>query len=300
MQNFLANVRELINFFTGIPTFIVPANVTTDQFPGKNTGVIDGKQPNDFDVAAGTSTIPYEIVLPNGDWRPYLVVGEQQWFPTFDTMACTDYSNNNCAEIQLKQSTGLEFNFSDRALSVLSGTTLEGNLCSKVADVGRNVGRILESDYPDDQGNPQTWQDYNAPLPAGLLQKAYRFNEQYQWVATDKASMQYHLKQAPIQIIIDNQTHAVCCVFVDDTGWWYFDSYSPWLKKTTVEPTAALQIIVKPITQFVHLTGTGQYGFLAWAPTQDDLKNKGMQLGMPVVQTDGSIPWAKAKEITIK
>lgn len=309
MSNLTQNLKDLFNFFSGKPTFVVPKDVPTDQFPENNTGIIEGKQDGDYDVVAGNSPIPYQIVLPSGDWRPFMVKGEWQFYQpmqysppvrvnAFDTMACTDYSNNNCAEIALKQNTGLEFNFSDRALSVLSGTTKQGNYLSKVADVGRNVGRILESDYSDD--GAVNWEDYNKPLSADLLKRAYRFNEAYQWVATDKASMQYHLKQAPIQIIINNATHAVCCVFVDENGWWYMDSYDPFLKRTTVQPTSALQLIIKPITQFVHVAGTGEYGFYVGAPSVEDLRNKGMLLGMPVVQDDGSIPFAKAREISLK
>ncbi len=283
-------------------------DVPVNSFPENNQGIIPGPQQLLGNYGAADQKIPYQINLPSGDWRDFVPIGEQQYYnpltyspavnaPVFDTMACTDYSNNNLAEVALKQATGLEFNFSDRALSVLSETTKNGNYLSKVADVGRNIGRILESDYPD--GGATSWDDYNKPLPPDLLKKAFRFNEQYQWVKTDKATLQYYLKQSPIQIIINNQTHAVCLVHVDDSGFWYYDSYPPYLKKMTVLPDYALQIIVKPMTQFVKKKGTGEFGFYVPAPDVSALKARGEQLGYPIVDAAGNVAWDKAKEFTL-
>ena len=288
-------------------TFTLPKKVPfqdmeipTNDFPNVNTGIAPGQQQRDEDyhqLAAGASPIKYEVVLPNGDWRDFVPNGEKQSFQNFDSMSCVSYSNNNSAEIQLKQATGLDFNFSDRALSVLGKTTPQGAFLSVVADVGRNIGRILESDYPDDGAT--SWDDFEKPLSDDILKKAFRFNEAYQWIPTDLDSLRYYLKQSPIQIIINYNTHAVCLVYADESGFYYFDSYPPYLKKTTVQPNYALQIIVKPITQFVKKKGTGEYGFYAGGVDLADLANIGARLGYPIIKPDGTAPWDKAKEIII-
>ncbi len=279
--------------------------VPIDSKPDKNTGILVGEQqrPTDYiHLPGAVPAVPYEIRQPDGDWRPFQVRGEQQSFRPpapalpFDTFNCTGYSNNNSAEVQLKQQTGVEYDFSDRALSVLAECTKQGNYLYKPADVGRNIGRILEQDYPDDGAT--SWEDYNKPLPAELMQKVFRFNEAYIWVPTDRASLKYHLKQAPLQCIVYNNTHAILLVYVDDNYYWYFDSYAPFLKRTTEAPSYALKIVVKPITQFVKQKGTNEFGFYAGGVNLADLKNTGQRLGYPIIRDDGSVPWDKAREIS--
>jgi len=264
-----------------------PSYVPLNSFPQINTGVLDGKQ--DTDYIAGASPIPYEVVLPSGDWRPFMVIGERQNYQTFDSMGCTGYSNNNSAEIQLKQSTGFEYNFSDEALNYLAGCTPKGNFLYKPADTARTQGRILQKDWS--LPNSLIWEDLQKPIPEEILNKAIFFKESYQWI-TDKSTLKYRLKQAPIQVIVDNNSHAVVLLYVDNF-YWYMDSYPPYLKKTSAIGSA-LQIIVKPMTQFVHLQGTQEYGLYVASKDIESLKANGEKLGMPF---GNSIPFNKAKDI---
>lgn len=266
-------------------------NTPIDIFPSANTGVLKGRKDTDFIAGA----LPYKIILPNGDWRPFAVVGEKQSYQSFDSMACVSYSNNNSAEIQLKQSTGLEYNFSDEALAYLSGTTLEGNYLYKPADSARTQGRILQKDWflP----NVKSWVDLQNPLPREILAKAVFFNESYQWIGTNRETLKYYLKQSPIQIVINGGKHAVCLVYVDEFYCYYFDSYPPYFKKTSELPSSALQIIVKPMAQFVHLQKTQEYGFYLGAKDEEMLKLKGEANGIPVAADGGAILFSKAKEI---
>lgn len=282
--------------------FLQPAynpQVTVDELPPHNTGVLEGQRPEDF-VAGKIGALPYEIVNSSGDWRNYQVRGEKQWYPSFDTMNCTSYANNNSAEIQLKFKTGYEFNFSDRAMGVLAGNTLQGNYLYKPADVGRLLGRVLEEDYPNDDG-AQSWYEYHKMLPPSL--RLIRFNESYEWVPTDKTSLKYHLRQAPIQMVIVGGAlkHAVVLVHIDTQGYWYVDSYSPFIKLTTQAPSSALKVVVKPMSNsiFYHKQGSQEYGFAMPALSEDALKNLALLLGKPeLIKTDGKIDFAQAKEVS--
>src|ERR1051325_3613684 len=99
--------------------------------PQQNTGVLLGSGTKNL-WAGGT--IPYEIRLESGDWRPYLVKEEKQYSDNVDTMGCVSFSCANSIEIQYKFLTGEEINKSDRSLAKLSGTTPQGNRLDTVAD----------------------------------------------------------------------------------------------------------------------------------------------------------------------
>jgi len=268
----------------------------------KNTGVLLGQKFTDW-VSGKVSGVKYEVVNSSGDWRPYVPTGEKQYYDTFDTLNCTSYSNNNAAEIQLKYYTGYEFNFSDRALGELAGNTTQGNYLYKPADASRQYGRILEQDWPDDAGG-DNWNSYYQGVPLNVLDKALFFQESYEWVGTDRTTLRYHLKQAPIQIVIGTSTllHAVVLLKADSFGLYYFDSYSPWIKKTTQVPVSALKLITKPMSNvtFVHKSGTQEYGFFFPKLSPDALRDMAMNIGKnEIVKGDGTIDFAQAHEMTI-
>jgi hypothetical protein len=279
-----------------------PFSVPVDSFPDRNMGVILGQRETDF-VAGKVSGVPYVVRNQTGDWREYQVRGEQQWFPGFDTFNCTGYANNNSAEIQLKFLTGQEFNFSDRAMSVLAECTPQGNWLYKPADVGRKIGRILELDYPNDDGSAN-WMEYNKPLPANLLSKVIRFDEAYEWVGTDKTSLQYHLKHAPLLIVIEygSTLHNVVLVHIDEQGYWYFDSYSPFLKVMTQRPTSALKLIVNTVTNSKLVKKGSEWGFYLPTTSEQAMIDKALNLGyiLPTTDNGTKVDWSKVKpDITI-
>src|SRR5688572_17774217 len=107
--------------------------------PNKNLGVLVGIRETDY--VAGT--IPYEVRVPLGDWRPYVPKEERQYSDNVETNGCVSFSMNNLLEMQHKQQTGQEVNFSDRALAKMSGTNPDqGNYLYKVADEVRNSGLL--------------------------------------------------------------------------------------------------------------------------------------------------------------
>lgn len=280
-----------------------PFNVPIDSFPDHNMGVILGQRETDF-VAGKISGVSYAVVNQSGDWRDYQVRGEKQWFPSFDTFNCTGFANNNSAEIQIMQQTGVEINFSDRAMSVLAECTPTGNWLYKPADVGRNIGRLLEDDYRTDE-NISSWKEYNQALPSGLLSKAIRFKEAYEWIGTDRNSLRYHLKQAPILIIIGigNALHNVVLVHIDEKGYWYFDSYDPWLKISTQAPTSALKLIVNTVTNSKLVRKGNEWGFYVPCTNEPAMIDKALNLGYVLPTTDNGtkVDWPKVKpDITIE
>ena len=206
----------------------------------KNHGVILGQRDTDF--AAGT--LPYEEVNKSGDWTNYLPNGEWQKISGVDVMACVTFSAINSIETQYKFLTGQERNFSDRFTAFMSGTTIDGNWLWKVADSIRKDGLVDEFIWPTP--NPITWVSYYERPTIEAINKAKEFlndwQVNYEFIDFTKESLIYHLKQAPIQIIIPG--HAVLEFLNNQQVEKYFDSYDPWIKDRTKPLSSALKIVL--------------------------------------------------------
>jgi hypothetical protein len=214
-----------------------------EDIPQSNTGVIEGSGTKSLYVAG---TIPYEVRLESGDWRPYVPTGEKQYSKYADFMACVSFSDTNSLETQGKFLTGVEPNWSDRFLAKMSGTTHEGNYLDKVADTVRNIGLVKEEEWPT--VGDLTWDQYYASIPQDVINKAQKLDVAYEAVSTEKFSLNYHLKQAPIQITIPepHPNHAVLLAHLDGDTAYYFDSYAPYLKTINVSKISyALKIVLK-------------------------------------------------------
>lgn len=224
------------------------------EYPTVNTGFIEETRPTDF----LQGIIPYKVVLPSGDWRPYLPPGEPQFSQVTDSQGCVSFSNNNVAEISLKQQ-GFDYNFSDRALAKLSNTITSlqtsdtkkwGNSFMKVADTAYRVGRFLEQDWP--LPDNFTLAKFYSDIPPEVMNKAIFFDEDAQFISTSLESLIYHLKQCPIQIAIPYPipNHGVALVCVEATTAWYYDSYpgsTNYLKTMPVgDIQSAMKLIIKP------------------------------------------------------
>jgi hypothetical protein len=233
--------------------------MSDDLVPNQNTGVLLGSGTKQLWVGG---TIPYEVVLQSGDWRPYLPTGEKQKDP-LETMACATFSDLNDLEIQAKQQTGAEPNWSDRFIAKLSGTTSQGNFLDKVADTVRTYGLVKEEDWPTPP--TATWNSYYTPIPQEVINKAVKVDIAYEAI-TDKSKFAYHLKQCPLQVIVtsSNPHHAVTLVHLSGNTAYYFDSYpgsTNFLKTTTLSNlyNYALKIVLKgqaPTMRLVNDKGT--------------------------------------------
>lgn len=195
---------------------------------GMNTGVLMAA-PLHGDYIAGASPIVYKERLKDGQWGEYRPTREKQVGVYFDTMSCVTFAAHNDIEEQVDylidanilygdhlrelQEMGFfdengKFNCSERFIAILSGTTKNGNYLNAVWEAIRTYGLLPEKDLPSnlDSRVPWTFEDWMNPavITEEMRGKAKRvlgiLQFAYEWVATDRESLKYHLKQAPIQI----------------------------------------------------------------------------------------------------
>lgn len=254
----------------------------------KQTGFLYRYDPTNYIL--GASPLEKPDIMLSGDWSNYLPIGEKQYkYATFDTFCCTSFSFLNQFEAWVKYlvdknlfypgqretlnslgyfSSG-EFNCSDRALGIMSGTMPNGNYFDKVADTARNMGLVPEYMLPFG-GNTQ--KEYLDPklITKEILATSKKFLEifkiEYEWVAVDQAGLvniPARLKKGPLWIAIPQiGTHAV----VEHKEGFYFDSYEPYVK--TIDGIAyVMQVfvsLIKPSTQtwkyFKATEKTGTFG----------------------------------------
>lgn len=168
----------------------------------KNHGVLRGPLAGNW--VGGT--IPWINRNPSGNWYRSTVVGEKQYFSNFDTMSCVSFAADNVCEIQIKDQTGIERNFSDRFLARGSNTTQQGNYVSTVLDALRFLGNVDEAVWPK-PAEPTTWDAYMATIEPQIFPQAAKFKTlydlQYEYIADmSPANVQHQLQHAPLMITI--------------------------------------------------------------------------------------------------
>lgn len=233
----------------------------------ENTGLIPGRRGTDW--VGGT--MPYEIRVPSGDWRPYLPTNEKQKDP-LETMACVSFSFNNSMEMQYKLLTGIERNFSDRWLAKMSNTQPNGNYLWGVADTARIDGLVDEAVWPHIQTSD--WDVYYSEIPVGIQAKGKEFLQNfeitYEWIDPTVESLKFHLKHAPIQVTLPG--HAIVEVLCENDLMKYFDTYDPFLKTTSqARVQDALKIVLRQKNMNQTKLVLGKDGKTVWrcTPTPD-------------------------------
>lgn len=196
----------------------------------ENRGVVLPVIIDDYTVAS--SHIPYEVRCE--DWTPYLPSTENQFSTRDDWMDCVSESYNNAVETQMNkmkkdgkftatQLAEMEelnyfdenalFNFSDRFLAKMSGTTRSGNSQNAVAECARKNGLIGEKDWGEAHNN-MTWDEYYAEIPQAIKDKAKKIFDYillgYEWSVVDQNPvanyaainkvLKEQVKHAPIQV----------------------------------------------------------------------------------------------------
>src|SRR3990167_10083955 len=107
---------------------------------------LDVFKPDDY--VFGASPVPYEEINPSGDWSDYLPTRERQNLHNIETYACVTFTTLNAIEILIRKQYGLERNYSDRFLAMVSGTKEGGNTPNTVAEFLRKVGVVGEEVWP--------------------------------------------------------------------------------------------------------------------------------------------------------
>lgn len=178
----------------------------------------------------GVTGIDDVVLQPDGDWSGYLPVGEYQTaIGKYDTLACVSFSALNCLEILFKKKFGVEANFSDRFTARMSGTTELGNYLYKVGDSIRKDGVVPEVEWPNLPW-PPTRNDYYSPVPYQIQADGQEFMKKYrvayEIVDTAPSNILAALKIAPLQVVINNQSHAVVLIGAKDGEYKkFFDTY---------------------------------------------------------------------------
>ena len=183
-------------------------------------------------------TLPYEVKNPNGDWTSWVVKGELQFSPKADWMDCVSRALTNVVEVQEKQQTGMESNYCDREVALGSETTRQGNYIDKVCEYARTTGLGQQDTYPDSKGD---WEEQYQVIPsdtqmalmAEKVKWLSKWEIKYESVSFDKKSLQYHLKHAPLIVVIPG--HAMCGIFSNKDIEKVLDSYEPFLKNIPSE-----------------------------------------------------------------
>lgn len=272
----------------------------------ENFGVILGQRETDY--IAGSSPIEYKVVLPDGNWESYIPVNEKQKNP-IETMACVSFSAVNSIETQEKQQTGIEVNYSDRWIALMSGTTTNGNYLWKVGDTVRNYGMVLESDFPYKQG--MTWNEFYSITPekkAELIAKGKQWLEKWDvktefvnnsigiWTSA-KEDLIKAIKQCPVQVVIPG--HAVMDFRNEQDVLNYFDTYNPFKKKTpysNIQTAYKYVLTPKSMTNSLIVKNGSEFGIFDPATSEDGLITLMRNRGIPVPLTpEGKLDWSKVK-----
>src|SRR3990167_3179934 len=135
-------------------------------------------EPKDTDFIFGAGKIPEEVLVADGNWEPFLPVREFQAPYQFETYACVTFTLLTCLEAQIKRRYGVEENFSDRFLAIVSGTKSPGNSPQAVCEFLRKIGVVSQDLWPYDS-SINSWEKWSEKIPPKLYELAREFNEKW-------------------------------------------------------------------------------------------------------------------------
>lgn len=178
----------------------------------------------DTDYILGAATmVPFEELVPDGDWSKYKPDYEDQNHAGADKMDCVSESATSSVEFQINRMIregiietepitdwlytnehGLRFECSQRYVAKLSGTTSSGNTQPRVGDAIRTFGIAPEKIWATPRASTyMSWEEYYKTVPATVIDKGKDllkyFDITYQRLPDVKhATFKLARQQAPI------------------------------------------------------------------------------------------------------
>lgn len=273
-----------------------------------NTGLLNFEgliRPRDW-IAGGISGIQYTVLNDSGDWSKYITAHENQRNQYFDTMGCVTWSSGNSLEaiMNLRIAKGLlggkyshmenlqwlqdnhyldehgKVKFSNRWITIQSGTTENGNYLVVVGDAWRKIGAVPYSVLPDNLDQYTSREEWFS-LEHSEVERCQkigqeflqRFEVAYEVIYTvnpfgqsapyPTEEIAYHLKHAPLQIAIPwcpsmSSGHATPCgkessehavlLTSESNARHIEDHYPPYVKSLTTDYPVpmVLKLVINP------------------------------------------------------
>jgi hypothetical protein len=241
----------------------------------------------------------------SGNWIQYCPHdGDVQVSHIADFQACGAYSLIHIIEMLEKFWTGSQTLLSERAQAKLSNTTPQGNSLANEITALNTYGVLTDGNWPDinNVNNQITWGEYYTSIPQTALQTADKG-----WKATlallSPKDVARALQLAPVWTIVgtsSGENHIVAQI--NETQ--FFDSYEIIIKNFSdgypILSQWNLQLTYTPMSnaEFVQKAGTPEMGFYLPCLSEDALKDKALNLGINILNPDGTINNAAAKQVT--
>jgi len=228
--------------------------------------IADEIAPEDY-VFRGYKKIGGKVLRSDGQWDHLLPEYEPQSRENLDTQNCTVYGTVNCLETLLAhhhmQDLGSIFNFSERYVGVMAGTSPGGNTPHKVIEIIRKESGLIDEHFLPFSEDIKTWDQYYSPDPMSrsliikgqLLLKHYKIG--HEWVFTGgtveekKIALMDALQYSPIGVSVHawkkrtgkywknpgEQDNHWCTLYgyVEGKYWKVFDHYDDRFKELEID-----------------------------------------------------------------
>lgn len=263
----------------------------------RNRGVLYGRKEGDF--IGGT--LPYEVVIADGDHLAFVPTNEpQSGIPqsTTDRYNCVTQAHHNTIENIIMRDIALhripqthidwleangyfdsngKVNFSERYNTLLNGTIQNvGNYVWKVCEDGRKDSGLIPQSMLPDMPQMVNADYYNAMVITPEMKAKGQeflqwFNLPYEWIGSDIDEIRKHMKQAPL--MFTKPGHEIVGVkVVSDSKHKINDSYSPFIKDLS---QSSILDVMKVLVQYKIKEG------VSMAEVIDDGGTIKVQMGLP-------------------
>ena len=193
---------------------------------------------------------------PSGIWPQPHAEDQFSHVVPRDSDACVSYSTVHVIESFIKQTLGLDIQFSERFLAKMSGTTLAGNTFENVFNTLRQYGLCLDTDWPEP--TQFTWEEYYAPIPPEVIakgQELFKYVDIGPWKQIDLDNLAEALKDAPLVMFTPagTPTHAREVLSVSQV----FDTYPPYVEALPDSIYGFYQMSLTPKNQMQLIRDNG-------------------------------------------